>query len=65
MSFELLTKDEAASRVRISRRFLDKCIKAGDGPEVLHIGRRALVRSDAFQAWLEQLAAPQPKVASA
>ncbi len=59
MSFEVLTKDEAASRARISRRFLDKRIKAGDGPQVFHIGRRALVRSDALQAWLEQLTVPQ------
>lgn len=59
MDFEVLTKDEAASRARITRRFLDKRIKAGEGPEVLHIGRRALVRSDALQAWLERLTAQQ------
>jgi len=65
MAFELLTKDEVAARTRISRRYLDKRIAAGTGPEVVHVGRRALVRSDAFQAWLEQLSAPQPEVASA
>jgi len=59
MSFEVLTKDEAASRARISRRYLDKRIKAGDGPDVFHIGRRALVRSDALQAWLERLTVQQ------
>lgn len=59
MSFEVLTKDEAAGRARISRRFLDKQIKAGIGPAVFHIGKRALVRSDALQAWLESLAPPQ------
>ncbi len=59
MDFEVLTKDEAASRARITRRFLDKRIKAGEGPEVLHIGRRALVRSDALQAWLERLTVQQ------
>lgn len=59
MDFEVLTKDEAASRARITRRFLDKRIKAGEGPDVLHIGRRALVRSDALQAWLEQLTVQQ------
>jgi len=57
MDFEVLTKDEAASCARITRRFLDKRIKAGEGPDVLHIGRRALVRSDALQAWLERLTA--------
>ena len=57
MAFELLTKDEAASQARISRRYLDKRIAAGTGPDVLHIGRRALVRSDAFAAWIEGLSA--------
>lgn len=65
MAFELLTKDEVAARTRISRRYLDKRVAAGTGPEVMHIGQRALVRSDAFQAWLEQLAAPQSEVAAA
>ena len=59
MSFEVLTKDEAAGRARISRRFLDKQIKAGTGPAVFHIGTRALVRSDALQAWLESLTTQQ------
>jgi excisionase family DNA binding protein len=59
MDFEVLTKDEAASRARITRRFLDKRIKAGEGPDVLHIGRRALVRSDALQTWLERLTVQQ------
>jgi len=59
MSFEVLTKDEAAARVRITRRFLDKRIKAGEGPDVFHIGRRALVRSDALEAWLERLTVQQ------
>ena len=57
MDFEILSKDEAARKARISRRFLDKKIKAGEGPEVMHIGTRALVRSDALQAWLEHLSA--------
>ncbi len=64
MSFDILTKDEAASRARISRRYLDKRIAAGTGPEVLHIGRRALVRSDVLQAWLERLTAQQEAASS-
>lgn len=59
MGFDILTKDEAAGRARISRRYLDKRIKAGDGPEILHIGRRTLVRSDALEAWLERLTVQQ------
>lgn len=65
MSFDLLTKDEAAARTRVSRRYLERRIAAGTGPEVMHIGRRVLVRSDALQAWLDGLAAQQPKVAPA
>lgn len=55
MRFEVWTKNEAAERARISPRTLSKRIAAGDGPDVLRIGRRVLVRSDALQAWLEQL----------
>ena len=65
MDFEILSKDEAARKARISRRFLDKCIKAGEGPEVMRIGTRALVRSDALQAWLERLSAKSPQEAAA
>ena len=65
MSFEVLTKDEAAKRACISRRFLDKRIKSGEGPDVMHIGTRALVRSDALQAWLERLSAQSRKVTAA
>ena len=54
-----LTKDEAAGRARISRRFLDKQIALGRGPAVFHTGTRALVRSDALQAWLESLTQQQ------
>lgn len=65
MSFEVLTKDEAASRARISRRFLDKRIKAGNGPAVTRIGARSLVRSDELQAWLERCTASRQEPAAA
>ncbi len=55
MGFELLTKDEVAARVHISRRYLERRIASGTGPETLQVGRRVLVRSDAFQAWIEGL----------
>ena len=57
MSFQVFTRKEAAEQARISPRFLDKQIKAGCGPDVIRIGRRVLVRSDAFQAWLDGLTA--------
>ena len=59
MSFELLTKKEAAGRARISPRLLDKQIALGRGPAVLHIGACVRVRADALEAWLESLTAQQ------
>jgi excisionase family DNA binding protein len=54
MGFEILTKDEAAERARISRRQLDYRIKAGAGPAVTKIGGAVRVRSDELEAWLMQ-----------
>lgn len=54
MGFEILTKEEAASRAKISPRFLHKQIKDGIGPATFQLGRRVLVRSGALQAWLEK-----------
>lgn len=61
MGFELLTMDEAAKQARVSRRYLNQRIADGTGPARIFMGRRPLVRSDAFQAWLEGLA-KQPAV---
>ena len=61
MGFELLTKDEVAKRTHISRRYLERRIADGTGPETLVVGRRVLVREDAFAAWIEGLAAQQRK----
>ncbi len=65
MSFEVLTKKEAAKRARISSRFLDVQIKAGMGPAITRIGRRSLVRSDELQEWLERCTVPQRDEAAA
>ena len=59
MDFEVLTKDEAAERARISRHFLDKQIKAGTGPALLRIGACVRIRLDSLQQWLESLTAQQ------
>ena len=64
MAFEFMTKDEVAARVHVSRRYLEQRIAAGTGPETLHIGRRVLVRSDAFAAWVEGLAQSQRQAAA-
>ena len=57
MDCQFLTKDEVASQARITRRYLDKRIADGTGPQVVRIGRRALVRADDFAAWLAWLTA--------
>ena len=59
MGFEVLTKDEATGRARMSRRSLDRQIKAGTGPAVLRIGACVRLRSDSLQEWLEALTAQQ------
>ncbi len=59
MNVELLTANEVAKQARISRRTLDKRIKAGTGPAVLRMGCKVLVRSDALEAWLERLTVQQ------
>ena len=65
MSFQMFTRKEAAEQARISPRFLDMQIKAGCGPDVTRIGRRVLVRSDAFQAWIEGLTAQSQRADAA
>lgn len=60
MPFEVLTKDEAAERARISRCHLDYQIKAGTGPAITQIGCCVRVRSDALQAWLERCTVSSP-----
>ena len=60
MPFEVLTKDEAAERARISRRHLDYQIKAGTGPAVTQIGGAVRIRDDELQAWLERCTVPPP-----
>ena len=55
MDCQLLTLDEAASKVRITRRYLNVLIAAGTGPQVVSLGRRRMVRADDFQAWLDKL----------
>ena len=64
MDFQLLTKNEVAERTRITRRFLDKQIAAGVGPEVVHIGRCVRVRSDAFARWIDGLTAQSQRQAA-
>ena len=65
MPFDVLTKEEAADRARISRRMLDKQIRAGTGPAVTKIGGSVRVRSDEFDAWLLRCTVPPPHSAAA
>lgn len=50
----LLTLNEAADRLRVSRRHLSAVMASGDGPPVVPIGRRRLIRAGALQAWLAE-----------
>jgi excisionase family DNA binding protein len=49
---EVLTIEEAAEAVRISRRHLHKLMAEGDGPPVIRLGRRKLIRREALNQWL-------------
>jgi hypothetical protein len=49
MPFDVLTREEAALKARISQRSLDRHIANGSGPAVTRIGRRVLVQSDSFR----------------
>jgi excisionase family DNA binding protein len=50
---EALTIDEAASVIRVSRRHLHKLMADGDGPPVVQLGRRKIIRRQALREWLE------------
>jgi predicted DNA-binding transcriptional regulator AlpA len=54
MSFDLLTRAEAAQKARMSPRTLDLQVKAGTGPAVTRIGGRVLFCSDEFESWVRR-----------
>lgn len=49
---EVLSLNEAAGYLRVSRRTLHSLIADGDGPPTIQIGRRRLIRRTALEAWL-------------
>ena len=53
MSHTLLTKREAAARLRVSERTLDRALASGTGPTVTRIGSRVMIREDHLDAWIE------------
>lgn len=56
-----LSINEAAAAVGISRAALYKQIQSGNGPEVLHIGRRSLIPTRALESWFRNLSVQQSK----
>jgi excisionase family DNA binding protein len=49
---QILTTNEAADLLRVSRQSLAKWRVSGDGPPYLKLGRRVLYRSDDLESWL-------------
>lgn len=49
---ETLTISEAADFIRVSRRHLQKLMADGDGPPVVQLGRRKIIRREALRQWL-------------
>jgi excisionase family DNA binding protein len=52
MSVETLTILEAAAALKVSRRHLQSLWAKGDGPPVIRLGRRCIIRRDALDQWL-------------
>jgi excisionase family DNA binding protein len=58
----LLTIKDICGSAQISRSFLNKLIKAGQGPPVVKLGRRVLVRETDLAAWIrDRLCHSSPK----
>ncbi len=51
-SLEAVTIEEAADLIRVSRRHLQKLMADGEGPPVIQLGRRRIIRRDALLQWL-------------
>ena len=49
---DLLTIAEAADTARISRRHFQALLQRHEGPAVIRLGRRVIIRREAFLAWL-------------
>jgi excisionase family DNA binding protein len=49
---ETLTLEEAAGALRVSQRHLFKILADGNGPPVVRLGRRKIIRREALQQWL-------------
>jgi excisionase family DNA binding protein len=52
MERETFNLDETAEAVGVSRRHLATLIKRGDGPPIVRLGRRIVVRRTALASWL-------------
>jgi len=51
--FELLTEDEAARKLRVSRRHLQRLVELGEGPPRVRLGpRRIAYPVDGLVAWI-------------
>ena len=49
---DLLTIAEAADAARISLRHLQALLQKREGPPVIRLGRRLIIRRQALQTWL-------------
>ncbi len=49
---EAVTIEEAADLIRGSRQHLQKLMADGDGPPIVRLGRRTIIRREALRQWL-------------
>ncbi len=47
-----LTLPEVAAALRVSRRHLQSLLAKGEGPPVIRLGRRRIIRREALDRWL-------------
>jgi excisionase family DNA binding protein len=51
---DALTISEAADAIRVSRRHLQNLCQKGEGPPIIHLGRRRIIRREALNQWLAE-----------
>jgi excisionase family DNA binding protein len=49
-----LTIAAAAAIIGVSKRHLEKIIARGEGPPVVRLGRRAIIRRISLERWLDE-----------
>lgn len=55
----MLLKNDVATRLGVTERYLEKLVKCGQFPPSLRLGKRAVWAEQAVDNWLAEAVAPQ------